>query len=330
MLPKLKLGKLRKKEKERSEWIIMLVSLILAFFIWSMYNLSADYSVYFHYKVNITSNLEGRVSSSRSEDILMLRGKATGFYILKHRYGNRNLVTLALEEKQIHSVEGDDNRFYIMGSEVREKIIEALSSDVSVEYIATELMSFNLPKINNKRVPIVVKTSFSFKEQYMQKGGIRIRPDSVTLYGEDKYISTIDSLYTETISLSNISSSAQGMVKLMRLRGVRTSQEQVYYSFDVDRYVEESLSIPLKIINLPEGKDLICIPSEVVLKYRVSFSDKKQITREDFTFSVDYKDYINTIDSKVFPKVQVLPASVFTFSIDPPFVECVELDYKRQ
>ncbi len=329
MLPKLKLGKFKKKTKEGSEWVIMLVSLFLAFFIWSMYNLSAEYSVYFHYKVDLATNLEGRVSSSRSEDLLMLRGKATGFYIIKHRYGNKNLVTMDIEDKHLHPLEGDDNKFYIVGREVREKIIEALSADVAVEYIATEFITFNLPKINHKKIPIVAKTSLYFKEQYIQKGPIRLRPDSVVIYGEDKYISTIDSLYTETISLNNVSSSAQGMIKPMRLRGVRTSQDQIYYSIEVDRYVEESISVPLKIINLPEGKDLISIPSEVVLKYRISFSDKKQFAKEDFILCIDYNDYLNTIDSKVFPKAKSIPESVFSFSIEPRFVECVVLDYKK-
>ena len=73
--------------KDRKEWLMLLLSLLLAFIVWLIHSLSLQYSVFLEYNVELNSTLQGRARSSVSQDVLIVRGKSDGYYILKQRIG---------------------------------------------------------------------------------------------------------------------------------------------------------------------------------------------------------------------------------------------------
>ena len=61
------------------DMIIFIISLLLAFFMWGIQKLSQDYSSYFNYYILINTNMPGYSESSTSNDVLVERGRASGF-----------------------------------------------------------------------------------------------------------------------------------------------------------------------------------------------------------------------------------------------------------
>jgi len=75
--------------KRGGDLLILVFSLLLAFFMWGMHRFTQKYSTFFDYKIEADSNIGGRAKSAVSYNSLVMRGKATGFYILQQRLSGR-------------------------------------------------------------------------------------------------------------------------------------------------------------------------------------------------------------------------------------------------
>jgi hypothetical protein len=311
------------------EWLLLLLSLLLAFFIWSVHNLSLRYSVYLQYHLEVKSNMEGRALESESEDLLIMRVNATGFYILQHRFLKQSLISISLEPKFLHKNENDPNTFIVYSNEIRDKIEFDLGNDVNIEYFTTESLAFLFPQINCRKVAVAARMEIGYRSQYMPTGRVYLRPDSVMIYGEDKYISNVDSVFTKIITKRRVRRSFQGMTEIIPSNRVRVSQEEIYYKQDVDRYIERSIEVPVKVINVPHDEIMIVLPSKITLTFRQSFNSRREYSEDDFVYIADYNDFLNSIDSKIVPKANILPKNIYSVSFVPPFVEAVYINEKK-
>ena len=174
-------------------------------------------------------------------------------------------------------------------------------------------------------MPVVPKTSIVFDGQYMPLGGIELRPDSVDIYGDARLLGTIDSVLTETISWTGVDGPIQGLCGLVPIRRVEYSEDNIYYSLNVVRYIEESLDVPVTALGVPEDKELIVLPSSVTLKFRRVFSGV-QYAPENFVLAVDYNDFIRTIDSELVPRLLSMPEGILSWEMSPRYVDCILLE----
>lgn len=317
------------KQKDGKRWLMLLLSLFLASAIWLLHTLSLDYSVFLEYSVRLESSLEGRAGFSVSDDKLIVRGRAEGYYILKQRIGRPKMLTVTASPDVLHLKDSAKNLFYANCEDLKSGIIEALGTNVNVEFIVTNTMDFEFTKISNKRVPVVPSISISFAGQYMPIGEIVLSPDSVDIYGDEKLLSAIDSVRTEIISYNKVDVPIQGITELVPIRRIHFSEKNIYYSLNVERYIEESVRIAVTAEGVPSGKGMIVLPSEITLKYRRLFGGEK-CEAEDFKFVVNYEDFLETIDSKLIPKPAILPDGVVSYEIEPHFVDCVLFDNKSE
>ena len=308
-----------------NERLVLLFSLFLAFSIWLIHNLSLEYSRYFQYSITVKANLEGRSDISTNSDELIVRGKSSGFYILQQRTKRGRAVTITIDDTRLlnpHSA--DDSYLYISSNDLKQRLTELLSPNLEIDYFVTDSLKFLFPFVYNKEVPVVAITDIVCKSQYMPTGPISLDPPMITIYGDEDHISRIDSIYTNTIVIKNVSRSEQGMRSLSKIRGVRFSTDQIHYSIPVDRYVEKESTVPVTVTNVPSNKELQILPSQVTVLYRQSFYSNTD--RSEFVFSVDYNDFLNSINSTVIPQCISKPKGVYHYSIDPPFVEGVLID----
>lgn len=311
--------------KDGKEWLLLLLSLLLAFIIWLLHSLSLEYSVFFEYNVQLTSSLEGRSRSSVSEDVLIVRGRSEGYYILRQRIGRRKTVRVTAPATVL--VHKADDMFSVGCESIKSNVVEALGGNVNLEFIVTDSLDFAFPRMTSKRVPVAPRTSISFRGQYMPLGRIELRPDSVDIYGDARLLETVDSVMTETIFATEVDGPIQGLCSLVPVRRLEFSEDNIYYSMNVVRYIEESMEVPVQSSGVPEGKDLIVLPSTVRLTFRRVFSSA-QYTPDDFGLVVRYQDFINTIDQELIPELISYPSGVVSWEISPRYVDCILLESK--
>ena len=132
---------------ERGRQILLfLFCLFLAFVIWSVHKLTGNYSHVFQYNVIVKSSLPGRTEESASEDMISIRGRASGFYILQQRYGRKSKnLYISPENRFVRKISGDGDMFYILSNDVRAMIVESLGDKVLLEYISSDTISLEIP-----------------------------------------------------------------------------------------------------------------------------------------------------------------------------------------
>ena len=298
------------------------MSLLLAFGIWLIHNLSLSYSDTMIVPVIAECNLDGHSNISSNSSSIAARCRTTGFSLLRNRHkAKKEAIHIRFDTKDMHHSEGE--MFYISSAELGNYVTEIFGDGVRLESFLSETVQFRFPYENNKRVPVQAVTVLSFKPQYMAMAPIHLKPDSVTIYGEPYHLETINKVFTRAVELNNLKSSAHGSVKLESIQGVRMSEDEVGYSLDVTRFVELKARVSVGTRNVPAGRRLSVLPSsaEVVIRCIVPVASDPS---DKLDLYVDYSDFIRSGTGRCIVRCDRLPEGVIGISMDPEVVECVE------
>ena len=305
----------------------LLLSLLAACLVWVMHTFSLEYSAAMSYTVSVTTNLKGYAHSATARETLILRGKATGFYILKNRGLNRRPapLELGLDASFFSPVDDEPDLFELNLQEIREKISEQLGERFNIDFIETQRLTFAFEPQAYAKVPVAAALSLSFKPQYMQVGEVRLKPDSVLVYGDVKELQRVTHVGTCSISFTSVDKNLQGFVALDPVPGLRIDCEQVYYDITVDRYVESTVTIPVTATHVPADRMLMILPSQLDVTIRTSFRPRGgRITADDLALEVDWRDFSGSESTKVIPQL-VTGRDIYSWRLSPGMVECIQI-----
>lgn len=217
-------------------------------------------------------------------------------------------------------LEGDT--FYVTASNLLEYANNIYGPDVNVEYFLTDTLFFRFPYENFKKVPLVPISTFSYKDQYMPDGELVVEPDSVLIYGEPMRIENIHEVYTRHIKYYDLSEDIQGVIPIEKVKGVRVSETDARYRMGVKRFVEVSVMLPVKTINVPQDKVMRVYPSVVEAHLKCNFPLADDPVR-GVQVEADYNDYLNSLGGNCILKAVGLTRGVIGCDIDPIAVSCV-------
>lgn len=300
---------------------MLLLALLLAFSIWMIHNMALKYNDTLQVSVVAVSNIDGHAQKSLNSCQVTARCRATGYKLLLSDFKNkRSKVEVNFPPAAFKHKSGDE--FYILTSDLIEYSQQIFESGVAVEYFSADTLFYRFPLEHHKVVPIVPVLSLSYKTQYMSDGDFRIEPDSVVVYGEPFRLDGLTEVKTQPIRLDNLSSDANGTMKLEEIRGVRFSSSEINYSVDVVRYAQTQVVASIRTVNVPADTTLSVYPSvaQVTLKYEfppiVGFN-------EDVSLVVDYADLKNSLSGKCPVKLSGTKPGILECEINPPYVDCV-------
>jgi hypothetical protein len=299
---------------------IFIFSLLLAFGIWLIHNLSLNYTEVVEIPVQAVCEISGhsRISSNSAE--VRCRCKTSGFSLIS--IGRvKDPVQVDFDPADMHP-KGNET-YFVTNADLERYTSRILGGRAKVESYVSDTLMFVFPQENHKKVPVQPEYSMSFASQYINTGGLVLVPDSVIVYGEPYHLNTIDRVFTEPVVLKNLKSSAQGEVRLNRIKGVRLSDEYVKYSVNVSRYVEIHSTVPVYSRNVPKGKSLIVYPSAAKVTFKCAFPVSSDPT-ESVRIYVDYNDFQNSLDGQCLPHSEKIPDGVFDIRIEPEIFDCVE------
>ena len=313
---------LEKLKVTKRDAVSFIASLLLAFGIWLLYNLNLSYSATLSTDVYAVTNLSGHFPKSSEPVTVEARCRATGYEMIHSRRSNRRKQVILHLDPEVFVPETDGS-FSLPATVLSAHVGEMFGNGARLEAFTATNYYFKFPVENNKTVPVVPVTSLSFKSQYMQKGSLKLEPDSVMVYGEPSFLENIDRVYTSRLSLSGLNSSRSGSLKLEKPRGVRLSDPEVRFHLDVVRYVEVKRSIGIHFRNVPLGKELNVYPSlaEVSLRCAFPFTVDRS---DELQLYVDYKDFLASSDGKCVVRTGALPQGVISAVVKPEVVDCVE------
>ena len=311
----------RKLDISRRDLAIFASALLLAFSIWLIHNLSLNYNDFLTVRFRISANLDSRSELSSNTAEVTARVRTSGYNFLSNRYltGSREL-RIKLDNSNLHHLEGDT--YYVTSAELSEYSHLLFGETVNIEYIVSDTLEFRFPEEASRKVPVVASKSLTLAPQYMLEGGLKLNPDSVTVYGDKNLLSSVDRVLTEPIKAYGLDNNINGQVKLRRNHKLRYSAEQVNYSAKVTRYVEEKTTGHIYCRNLPEGKTMMVYPSSVEMTVFSVFPPVKGESNE-IQLYVDYKDFAQSLSGKSIVRYEHLPEGVIGIRLAQEYVSCV-------
>ena len=305
------------------EWIVVALSVGLAFLVWLMVNLSQQYSGTISVPVVAQCNLEGYGTESTNTVLVSARCRTEGFRLLReYSRRERKIVKVKFNKADMRST--SPGVFYVIGGAKNSYVDQFFGEDVKLEAFITDTLRFLFAVENNKKVPIDVPLTVSCRSQYMQSGPFHTIPDSMTVYGPQERLDAIEKVTTGRLILSDLNSSQHGLLKVNPIKGIRMSTDEISYELPVSRYVELSASVPVGVRNNPSGRALQVYPPTAQVYLRCAFPIAKD-PLASFKLYVDWEDFSSSLSGRCAPRVYSLPAGVLEYRVEPEVFDCIEV-----
>ena len=301
-------------------WQYFLGCLALSAGIWLIHNLSHMQTDVVSVPVIAESSIPGRAARSNEEVTLTARCKASGFRLI---YLGRKTepVVVRFDADDFTPEEGD--YFDISANQLYRYVNDIFGPGTSVESFLFDKLRFRFIRELNKKVPVRVVSSLTFKPQYMQSGDFSVQPDSVLVYGPSDLLANIEAVNTKSIVRSDVKGRLHGEIALDVPDKLRVSNETVSWALDVSRFVEMDAELPVSGRNVPAGADFSIYPNKVKVVFRCVFPIIADPTVKA-TCYVDYNEFSKSLTGKCIIRCDNLPKGVISCSVDPEVAECVE------
>ncbi len=305
------------------EWIVFVLSVLLAFLVWFLVNLSQTYTGVISVPVVAQCNLDGYGTESSNTVLVSARCRTEGFRLVRE-FSRRERPPVKVKFNKSDLRRTGHGEFSVIGGAKNSYINQFFGDDAQLEAFITDTLRFTFPVENHKKVPVDVPLSLSCRSQYMQSGHFRVMPDSITVYGSEEKLEAVDRVTTSRLVLTEVASSQHGLLKLNPIKDVRFSAEEVSYELPVSRYVELSSTVALEVWNVPAGASLQVYPPTAQIYLRCAFP----ITKDPLTtlrLYIDWRDFSSSLTGRCVPRIMRLPAGVLDYRVEPEVFDCIEV-----
>jgi YbbR domain-containing protein len=246
---------------------------------------------------------------------------ASGFTIVKLKL---------LESARRVSVDGStmqaigDSLFFISLSSSAEKLSRQISSDAKISQLNHDSLFFNFSKRGRKTVPVKLISEISFAKQFQLADSIKISPQFVEIFGKENEVAKINFIETKPLTLKNLNKTTVLRLPFHSTRNIiGTSFDSVTVTIPVDEFTEGQLTVPVQILNLPDGYSLKLFPDKVLLKYNVSISNLNKVTEDMFQVVVDFLEIKQGENSKLKVSIVSQPQFISSVKILPEKLEYI-------
>lgn len=316
----------RRRLPKVKDYLALGISLVLAFVVWLVHNLSLDYSALVQRSVVATCEIDGHDNVCAMPSDIAASCEINGFDLLGIRLaGRRHPVHVDIAREDMHHKNGDT--FYMTSADATKYFHLVFSDKARLEYFVTDTVYFTFNSVEYKKVPVRLTSNISYKPQYMSVSGLKCSPDSVLIYGNKDLIESVELVTTDVIRLQDVESDIYGKVDLKAIKGVRLSAGSVDYSLNVVRYVQREIQVPVRAVKVPYGVNFKVFPFTTTLRYRMKFPS--DATMGGVYVAVSYDEFNRSISGKCLGALVGLPDEVLQYELEPEvFDGLVETNFR--
>ena len=151
------------------------------------------------------------------------------------------------------------------------RLIDTKPEEISCPYFTEQ----------EKNVVIAFSGEITPANEYQLVGHPELSRTSIKIFGQDKALAKIDTIYTEYSTLTDITDTMSTRVALVLPKSVRTETDSITIRIIAERFTEKKFIVPLHVLNVPEGVHLRLFPNEVEVSVRVGISHFAQVQATD-------------------------------------------------
>ena len=268
------------------EFLVFLFFLALSGIFWLLLTLNETYEKEYAVPVAITNIPKNAVLTSEETDTVKVTIRDKGYTLMTYLYGD----IINKLNMNFHNYSHNNGTGIVTSQDIQKQLYLQLASGSRITSVKPEKLEFFYNYGAKKKVPIRWSGRVIPEELYFISR-VTFSPDSVLIYASDQKLDSINMVYTEQLNYANFRDTLRVACELSKIKGVKMVPDKVNVSFFTDVLTEEYIEgIPVKGINMPEGKVLRTFPAKVKVSFVTGVNVYRNLKREDFTVVADYRD----------------------------------------
>lgn len=290
-------------------------SLLFAIALWGYTSLNSNYSTYVD--VPLTVKLPPTRAIERElPTTIAIESRGTGWNLFNLIYmNNSKRVNVDLSNTQI------EDSVFIIG---RSDFVKGLESFEKVEFaeVIPEILSLQTGKIGAYKVPVLSLIEITPREGFSLVGDIQLKPDSITVLGNNKITSKIKSWSTQKLIIENANKPIRGIVELSDSLGeiVEFDTPQIQFYSNIQLTLEKTFyDIPIVIRGGAMPRNSRIYPEKLDITVRGGIDVVKNMNKDDLVIALDYSSIANDKTGILVPKIES-PSEVQVIQINPAYV----------
>ena len=282
----------REKIGFRRKLLMFSFFLVVSIIIWFLKALEKNYTAEIDYPVRYRNLPQDKTLIGEVPDHLKLNVYAHGYVLFQHKISSRYLpLIIPISSFSLKPLNEKDKSFYYLESRfLKDYIDRQMSSEFEIISIKPDTLIFPFAELITKRLPVRQRFSYKLDRQLMLKSPVTLSPDSVDVTGPDYIIDTLSFIYTREKDLGIISKNRVYELSLQTFKHIALRQDEVSAQFEVEKFTEKILSIPIVVEDLPDSLNVITFPSNITLSCQVGLSNYEKLQSDMFSAFVPYAD----------------------------------------
>ena len=314
---------LKDKNAFRKKAMIFSFFLLLSVIFWFMNALSKNYTTDIKYPVVYRKFPDDKVLIGDLPEYLTLNVNAHGYTLLRYSLSSRN-IPLVFNVRSFYlnqSTRQDSSVYYIETRYAREYFAKQLSSEFQILEIKPDSLYFRFARVVSKKIPVFVDLTYLLDKQLIIRSNPEVVPDSVLISGPDYIIDTLYQVSTKKSDIGLIKQNASVNLELNKPKNTKLMPEQVTVKFDVEKFTEKTLQIPIEVINMPDTTKLKTFPSIVKVTCQVGLSEYDKLHASMFSAVVDFAEAQTGLSNKIVVEITRQPEFIKSLKYTPRTVE---------
>jgi hypothetical protein len=185
-------------------------------------------------------------------------------------------------------VDEKDGVLTLSAEQLRPKIQDLLPGSTKIQRITPENFSSKFYVQADKVVPVEVVSDIQMATQYQMVGKASATPDSIVLFGSQEALDTIRLVKTKTVRAAQLRENIKETVQLELPKGVQAAQQTVDVVVNTEQFTEKTMTLPIKVKDIPEGMNIRLFPQSAELTLRVGISHFADIDASDIEVYCQY------------------------------------------
>jgi hypothetical protein len=308
------------KTKKPGKTKAFFICLGIAAFLWLVHSLNRVYPYTFKIPVEFRNIPVNKRPMLELPAYITVDVKASGLKLalIQLNESNRNFI---IDFNTLKTVNREQN--YTLSSSAL-NLNKRFRFEAQIKSISPDTLYFSEKTGYQKTVPVKVPLYIKCKEGYGYKRPI-LQPAFLTIWGDTSVIEKIDTLYTQSLSLNNLSQTTQTQLQLIKPSSeIHTTTNDVSVKLEVARLIQETITIPVQSQKSKLNQQVRLFPSSV----KVTFTSLQNSF--NIADTVQFKAQVNV--EKVNPKTNKCtvflgstPNQITVLEIEPPEVEILIL-----
>lgn len=296
---------------QRRKINIFVRCIVISFVAWLLIAISNKYTFTVKAGIEFINIPEKRAFHSLQSDTVSVKIKMSGWDVLISKL-NPDTANIQVDLSSLSS------RNFIVFSNQIGFINKQFPSNKQVINVSPDTLYFDFSKQTQRKVPVRVPTSLTFKKQYDIIGETRTNPSHITITGPLEDVANIEYLETDSINGKNVHTDIRTIANINKKQRTNIT---IYPTFTevmipVGEVTEKIIEVPVKIENGGKYSSVRIIPSKVILTTMISLKDFSKYSARDFEAIVDVSEWENE-------NVKSLPVII---TKSPDFVKIVKIE----